>query len=80
MHDVAYFVNMAKELEAMGCDSIGVKDMAGLLTPTMAGELVKALKAAVSLPLIPLPVKYSDFARNTTGRGTMSGMKMEPGK
>ncbi len=35
---------------------------------------------AVSLPLIPLPVKYSDFARNTTGRGTMSGMKMESEK
>lgn len=51
VHDVAYFVNMAKELEALGCDSIGVKDMAGLLTPTMAGELVKALKAAVNLPV-----------------------------
>ncbi|AKR43246.1 sodium-extruding oxaloacetate decarboxylase subunit alpha [Methylophilus sp. TWE2] len=51
VHDVAYFVNMAKELEALGCDSIGVKDMAGLLTPTMAAELVKGLKAAVSVPV-----------------------------
>lgn len=51
VHDVAYFVNMAKELEALGCDSIGVKDMAGLLTPALAGELVKELKAAVSLPV-----------------------------
>ncbi len=51
VHDIAYFVGMAKQLEALGCDSIGVKDMAGLLTPTMAGELVKALKAAVSLPI-----------------------------
>ena len=29
---------------------------------------------------MPLPVKYSDLARNTTGRGTMSGMKMESEK
>ena len=51
VHDIAYFVSMAKELESMGCDSIGVKDMAGLLTPTVASELVKALKAAVNLPI-----------------------------
>lgn len=51
VHDVAYYVEMAKKLESMGCDSIGVKDMAGLLKPNMAGDLVKALKAAVSLPI-----------------------------
>ncbi len=51
VHDVAYFVNMAKQLEAFGCDSIGVKDMAGLLTPSMAAELTKGLKAAVSVPV-----------------------------
>jgi pyruvate carboxylase subunit B len=51
VHDVAYFVTMAKELENSGADSIGIKDMAGLLTPTMAGELTKALKAAVKLPI-----------------------------
>jgi pyruvate carboxylase subunit B len=51
VHDVAYFVAMAKELENSGADSIGIKDMAGLLTPTMAGELTKALKAAVKLPI-----------------------------
>ena len=51
VHDIAYFVAMAKELEEIGADSIGIKDMAGLLTPTMAGELVKAVKATVSLPI-----------------------------
>jgi pyruvate carboxylase subunit B len=51
VHDIAYFVSMAKELENMGCDSIGIKDMAGLLTPSLAGDLVKALKAAVNLPI-----------------------------
>jgi pyruvate carboxylase subunit B len=51
VHDVAYFVNMAKTLENMGCDSIGIKDMAGLLTPMTAAELVKSLKANVKLPV-----------------------------
>jgi pyruvate carboxylase subunit B len=51
VHDIAYFVSMAKELENMGCDSIGIKDMAGLLTPTIAAELVKELKNAVKLPI-----------------------------
>ena len=51
VHDIAYFVAMAKELESMGSDSIGIKDMAGLLTPQVAADLVKALKAAVSLPI-----------------------------
>ena len=51
VHDNAYFVAMAKQLEEMGADSIGIKDMAGLLTPQVAGELVASLKAAVSLPI-----------------------------
>ena len=51
VHNVEYFVDMAKELESMGSDSIGIKDMAGLLTPQVAADLVKALKAAVSLPI-----------------------------
>ena len=51
VHDNAYFVRMAKQLEEMGADSIGIKDMAGLLTPQVAGELVKSLKSAVSLPI-----------------------------
>jgi pyruvate carboxylase subunit B len=51
VHNIDYFVDMAKQLENMGCDSIGIKDMAGLLTPMVAGELVKSLKAAVSIPI-----------------------------
>jgi pyruvate carboxylase subunit B len=51
VHDIAYFVAMAKQLEEMGADSIGIKDMASLLTPQAAGDLVKALKSAVSLPI-----------------------------
>src|SRR5512141_1461612 len=51
VHDTALFVAMAKELEALGCDTIAIKDMAGLLTPSATYELVKALRAAVSLPI-----------------------------
>jgi pyruvate carboxylase subunit B len=51
VHDVAHFVSIAQELEAMGCDTIAVKDMASLLTPQITGELVKALRASVSVPV-----------------------------
>jgi pyruvate carboxylase subunit B len=51
VHNTAGFVALAKDLAKLGCDSIAVKDMAGLLTPYAAGELVKALKDAVDLPL-----------------------------
>lgn len=51
MHDVAHFVGLAKEIEAMGCDTLAIKDMASLLTPQMTTELVKALKSAVSIPI-----------------------------
>jgi pyruvate carboxylase subunit B len=51
VHDIPYFVAMARQLESMGCDTLAIKDMAGLLTPYTTAELVKALKAAVSLPI-----------------------------
>ncbi len=51
VHDIPQFVAMAKELEEMGSDSIAVKDMAGLLTPTACYELVSALTNAVGIPI-----------------------------
>jgi pyruvate carboxylase subunit B len=51
VHDLAGFVALGKRLAELGCDSIAIKDMAGLLTPYAASELVKALKDAVDLPL-----------------------------
>jgi pyruvate carboxylase subunit B len=51
VHDIKGFVDMAREQQAMGCDSLAIKDMAGLLTPYTTGELVKALKDAIDLPL-----------------------------
>lgn len=51
VHSIATFVEMARELEAMGCDSIAIKDMAGLLTPMVTAELVRELVKAVNVPL-----------------------------
>lgn len=51
VHDIPHFVALAKELESMGCDTLAIKDMAGLLTPQSTADLVKALRAAVSLPI-----------------------------
>jgi oxaloacetate decarboxylase alpha subunit len=49
--DNQYFANYAKQLEEMGADSICIKDMAGLLLPYEAYNLVKAIKEKVDLPL-----------------------------
>ena len=51
VHDIPHFVALAKEMEAMNCDTIAIKDMAGLLTPYTTAELVKALRAAIKLPI-----------------------------
>ena len=51
VHTIEAFVAQAKQMEAMGCDSVAIKDMAGLLTPYATGELVKALKSEQSLPV-----------------------------
>lgn len=51
VHTEALYVQQAKDLQAMGADSIAIKDMAGLLTPYATYDLVKALKAAVDIPL-----------------------------
>lgn len=51
VHTVDYFVNLAKEMAKAGANSICVKDMAGVLTPGVAKELVSRIKDAVDLPL-----------------------------
>lgn len=51
VHNIDSFVKLAKQLEDMGADSICIKDMAGLLVPYTAYELVKALKSNVKIPI-----------------------------
>ena len=64
IHDEAYFVKLAKELEQMGADVICIKDMANLLLPLDAYSLVKRLKETVSVPI-------HLHTHNTTGTGDM---------
>ncbi|MGB0713876.1 MAG: sodium-extruding oxaloacetate decarboxylase subunit alpha [Gammaproteobacteria bacterium] len=51
VHTIDMWVDMAKRLEDMGCHSIAIKDMAGLLKPYVAEELVSKIKDATELPL-----------------------------
>ncbi len=50
-YSLSYYVGMAQELEAAGAHILGIKDMAGVLKPAAARQLVSALKDATSLPI-----------------------------
>lgn len=52
VHTIGAYVKMAEELKAMGVSTICIKDMAGILTPKNAYDLVSGIKAAVDLPLV----------------------------
>ena len=68
IHTNEVFINLAKELEAMGSDSICIKDMAGLLDPYNTSELVKEIKKAVRIPL-------EIHTHATSGLGSLTYMK-----
>jgi pyruvate/oxaloacetate carboxyltransferase len=51
VHSIENFVKMGVELEDMGCESICIKDMAGLIPPYVAAEMVRGLKKAVRIPV-----------------------------
>jgi oxaloacetate decarboxylase (Na+ extruding) subunit alpha len=51
VHDLDYWVDMGRRLEDMGCHSICIKDMAGLLKPYVAEELVTRLKETCAIPI-----------------------------
>ena len=68
VYNLDYYVGKAKDLEAMGADTVCVKDMAGLIAPYDAYELIKALKANVKIPIH----LHSHF---TSGMSSMSHLK-----
>ncbi|MDD2160949.1 sodium-extruding oxaloacetate decarboxylase subunit alpha [Pseudomonas sp. MIL19] len=68
VHTVEAYVKQAKAMQAMGIDSVAIKDMAGLLTPYAAFDLVTALKAEVDLPVFI-------HSHDTAGMGAMCQMK-----
>jgi pyruvate carboxylase subunit B len=51
VHTVENFVRLGVELEKMGCDSIGIKDMSGILQPQIAHRMVKELKGKIGIPI-----------------------------
>ena len=51
VHTLDQFVDMAKELEALECDSLCIKDMAGLMTPHAAYEVISTLKREIDIPV-----------------------------
>jgi oxaloacetate decarboxylase alpha subunit/pyruvate carboxylase subunit B len=68
VYNLEYYIGKAKELEAMGADTICVKDMAGLIAPYDAFKLIKALKDTCKAPIH----LHSHF---TSGMAQMSQLK-----
>ncbi len=68
VHTTEYFVNLAVELEKAGADTICIKDMANLLLPYTAFDLVTRLKQKVKIPI-------HLHTHNTTGTGDMTYLK-----
>lgn len=65
VHTLEYYTKLAKEAVEMGADSICIKDMAGLLVPYAATDLVKALKETVDVP-IQLHTHYTSGVASMT--------------
>ncbi|MDD3991304.1 MAG: pyruvate carboxylase subunit B, partial [Desulfobacteraceae bacterium] len=68
VYNIDYYVSKAKELQAMGADSVCIKDMAGLIAPYDAYDIIKAIKAVVTVPVH----LHSHF---TSGMSAMSHLK-----
>ncbi|GAV20424.1 oxaloacetate decarboxylase, alpha subunit [Mariprofundus micogutta] len=68
VHTPEMWIDMGKQLEDMGCHSICIKDMAGLLKPYVAEEMVRKLKQSVAIPI-------SLHCHATTGMSTSAIIK-----
>lgn len=68
VHNLDYYMGLAKELTSLGIDSLCIKDMAGLITPYIAFDLVSRLKKEVAVPL----QLHSHY---TSGMAAMSYLK-----
>lgn len=69
VHTVEYYVKMAKELEELGCHSICIKDMAGIIAPYVVYDIVKGMKDAG----IQIPIQI--HCHYTSGMASMAYMK-----
>lgn len=68
IHDVKNYSNLAKQLEEMGADSICLKDMAGLIMPSIAYDVIKSIKETVKIPVFL-------HSHSTNGIAEMSYLK-----
>ncbi|MBE6820824.1 MAG: pyruvate carboxylase subunit B [Ruminococcaceae bacterium] len=68
IHNLDNYVKLAKQIEALGVQSICIKDMAGIMSPKEGYDLVKALKANVKVPIVV-------HTHSTTGLGFMTLLK-----
>ncbi|MEW8001476.1 MAG: sodium-extruding oxaloacetate decarboxylase subunit alpha [Candidatus Thiodiazotropha sp.] len=69
VHNIDYWIDLGKRFEDMGCHSLCIKDMAGLLNPYVGYELVTRLKEEVSIPI-------AMHSHATTGMSTTSVIKV----
>ena len=68
IHNLESYVKLAKTIEGLGVQSICIKDMAGIMSPKQAFDLVTALKENIKVPLVI-------HTHNTTGLGPMTLLK-----
>ncbi|MBR4287522.1 MAG: pyruvate carboxylase subunit B [Clostridia bacterium] len=68
IHTLEAYVELAKNMQSLGCQTIAIKDMAGILSPAEAYKLVSSLKDAVDLPIVL-------HTHCTTGLGFMTCLK-----
>lgn len=68
IHNLEMYVNLGREIEKMGCQSLCIKDMAGIMSPQECFDLVTALKNAIKIPIYV-------HTHATTGLGYMTYLK-----
>lgn len=76
VHDLDYWVDMGRRLEDMGCHSICIKDMAGLLKPYVAETLVTRLKETCSVPIAMQSHATTGMSTSTILKAAEAGIDM----
>jgi oxaloacetate decarboxylase alpha subunit len=76
VHNIGSWLDMGRRLEDMGCNSICIKDMAGLLTPFVAEELVGGLKERCSVPIAVHCHATTGLSTSTILKAAESGIDM----
>ena len=68
IHNLDLYIKLGKQIEEMGCQSLCIKDMAGIMSPQECYDLVTALKSSIKIPIYV-------HTHQTTGLGFMTCMK-----